>query len=348
MYFLGGKRLAGKSKRNLVVTAAIILVVAIVLSSFIYINSQKPYAGKIESISVAYSPFESLTLFWVAQEKGYFTQNGLSVTSNKYATGSAALDGVLNSEDDVVIGASEFPFTASILNSNRISTIASISKSEFIYLVGRVDRGIHEISDLKGKTIGVAFGTIAQFYLGRFLDLNSLNLQDVTLVNLKTSSEWVDAVVNGSVDAVATAQPSANLAEAGLGTNAVVWSIQSNQPLYAEVIASDDWITSHPELVIRFLKSLLQAENFIINYPTEAKTIVKNQLNLTDAYTATVWSQNQFSLSLDQSLLLAMQDEAQWLIRNNLTNATTVPNFINNVYVDGLKSVKPSTVNIIG
>ena len=61
-----------------------------------------------------------------------------------------------------------------------------------------------------------------------------------------------------------------------------------------------------------------------------------------------VWSQNQFSLSLDQSLILAMQDEAQWLISNNLTNATTVPNFINYVYRDGLKSVKPGAVNIIG
>ncbi len=50
------------------------------------------------------------------------------------------------------------------------STIGSISKSEFTYLVGRVDRGIDEVSDLKGKTVGTTFGTIAHFYLGRFLD----------------------------------------------------------------------------------------------------------------------------------------------------------------------------------
>ncbi len=60
------------------------------------------------------------------------------------------------------------------------------------------------------------------------------------------------------------------------------------------------------------------------------------------------WSENQFSLSLDQSLLLAMQDEAQWLISNHLTNATKVPDFINYVYEDGLKTEKPSAVNIIG
>jgi NitT/TauT family transport system substrate-binding protein len=335
-------------KRNLIVLAAVILVVAIVLSSFVYLNLQKPYTGKMESISVAYSPFESLALFWVAQEQGYFTQNGLNVTSTKYATGTAALNGVLNGEDDIVVGTSEFPFTASILNDNKISTIASISKSEFIYLIGRGDRGIHEISDLKGKTIGVAFGTIAQFYLGRFLDLNNLSLQEVTLVNLKTSTEWVNAVVNGSVDAVATAQPSAELAKNGLGDNAVVWSIQSNQPLYAQAIAATDWIMNHPELVTRFIRSLSQAENFVINHPAGTKAILKNQLNLTDAYMVKAWSENDFSLSLDQSLILAMKDEAQWLINNNLTNATTVPNFINYIYEDGLKSVKPGVVNIIG
>jgi ABC-type nitrate/sulfonate/bicarbonate transport system substrate-binding protein len=335
-------------KRNLVVLAAVILIVAIILSSFVYLNSQKPFTGKMESISVAYSPFESLTLFFVAQEQGYFVQNGLNVTSHKYATGSAALNGLVNNEEDIVVGTSEFPFTASILNGNRISTITSISKSEFIYLIGRGDRGIHEVSDLKNKTIGVAFGTIAQFYLGRFLNLNGLNLQDVSLVNLKTSVEWVNAVVNGSVDAVATAQPSANLAEAALGNNRVIWSIQSNQPLYAEVITSNEWIINHPELVNRFLKSLSQAEDFTINHPADEKTIVKNELNLTDAYAATVWRQNQFHLSLDQSLLLAMQDEARWLINNNLSNSTSIPNFVNYVYVDGLKSVRPDSVNIIG
>ena len=71
-------------------------------------------------------------------------------------------------------------------------------------------------------------------------------------------------------------------------------------------------------------------------------------MGLSDVYIDKVWSQNQFSLSLDQSLILAMQDEARWLINNNLTNSFSVPNFLNNIYVDGLKSVKPESVNIIG
>jgi len=336
-----------KKKRNFIVLAVIILVIAIVLSSFVYLNSQKLYAGKIESIDVAYSPFESLTLFWVAENQQFFSQNGLNVTSHRYETGAGALTGVLNGEADIVVGTTEFPLTVRALNQAKIRTIASISKSEFTYLIGRPDRGITKVSDLKDKKIGTTFGTIAHFYLGRFLNLNGLNIQDVTLVDLKTPSEWVDAVVNGSVDAVATAQPYADLAKDGLGYNAVVWSIQSSQPLYAQAIATNDWIAHHPELITKFLKSLLQAEDFTTYHPTEAKAIVKKGMNFSDAYTEKVWSQNQFSLSLDQSLILAMQDESRWLIQNNLTNATEIPSFLNYIYVDGLKSVKPESVNVL-
>jgi ABC-type nitrate/sulfonate/bicarbonate transport system substrate-binding protein len=340
--------MAWLNKRKLTILITAIIVFAIVLSSFVYLNFQNPYSGKTESINVAYSPFESVTLFWVAEEQHFFIQNGINVTSYKYSTGAGALDVVLRGEADIVVGTTEFPFTSRVLNQARISTIGSIAKSDFINLVARADRGINQVSDLKGKTIGTTLGTIAHFYLGRFLELNGLSIQNVTLIDLKTPAEWVDAVVNGSIDAVATAQPYADMAKDGLGGNAIVWSIQSGQPLYAQAIATNEWITNHPELVTRFLKSLSQAEDYIIDHAADAKAIVKNQLSLSDAYVDKVWSQNKFSLSLDQSLLLAMQDEAQWLISNNLTNATAVPNFINYVYVDGLKSVKPGTVNIIG
>jgi hypothetical protein len=76
-------------------------------------------------------------------------------------------------------------------------------------------------------------------------------------------------------------------------------------------------------------------------------TIVAKTLNFSAEYLQTVWSDYQFSVSLDQSQLLAMEDEARWLINNNLTDATDLPNFLNFVYLDGLETVKPNSVNII-
>lgn len=336
-----------KRKRNLIAIAVVILVLAVFLSSFVYLNSQKPYNGKVESITVTYAPFESISLFWIAENQQFFIQNGLEITSHKHDTGAIALNEVLNGEADIAIGANEFPLVIRALNQEKIRTIGSISKSDFIYLVGRADRGIESASDLKGKTIGTTFGTIAHFFLGRFLNLNNINYNNVTLVDLKTPAEWVNAVVNGSVDAVATAQPYADLAKEGLGDNAVVWSVQSNQPMYTQAISTVEWITEHANLAQRFLKSLVQAEVFAINFPSEAKAIVRKQMNFTDAYTETVWNRNQFYLSLDQSLVLAMEGEARWLIDNHLTNQTAVPDFVNCIYFDGLNSVKPESVNVI-
>jgi ABC-type nitrate/sulfonate/bicarbonate transport system substrate-binding protein len=335
-----------KLKRFAILVTTIVLVVVITSVSFFYLNSTQN-AGKLESIDVAYSPFESLALFWVAQEQGFFTQNALNVTVHKYDSGAGALGGVINGEADIAVGTAEFPLVTRALNHESVQTMGSISKSNFVYLITRADRGISNISDLKGKTVGTTFGTIAHYYLGRFLVLNGLSIEDVTLVNLRTPLEWVNSVVNGSIDAVATAQPYVNSAKDDLGDNAVVWSINSNQPQYTQAIATNEWIADNPQLCSRFLRSLYQAEDFLVNHPAEAKLIVKQQMNFSDTYIETVWTQNQYSLSLDQSLILAMENEARWLINNHLTNQTVVPDFLEYVYLEGLNSVRPQSVRIM-
>lgn len=43
----------------------------------------------------------------------------------------------------------------------------------------------------------------------------------------------------------------------------------------------------------------------------------------------------------------AIEDEARWMIKNKLTNQKQIPGFMNYIYVDGLRAVKPEAVNII-
>jgi NitT/TauT family transport system substrate-binding protein len=137
---------------------------------------------------------------------------------------------------------------------------------------------------------------------------------------------------------VVTAQPDANTVKERLGDNAFFWPAQSGQFLHGLIISTQDWESQHPELVQRFLKALLQAEEYAQGNPDKAKTVVQKGLNLNAGYMETVWSQNQFVLSLDQSLILAMEDEARWMISNNLT--TEKPNLTSwIIYADSLKSV---------
>jgi NitT/TauT family transport system substrate-binding protein len=331
-----------------IIFAIIVVVIAVLGAAFVlWLRAPKGYSGKIEPITIGYPPFESVTLYCIAEDQHFFSRNSLNVTSRKYDTGVASLGGILNGEVDIGVGIAEFPLVGKALQKERIRIIGNINKGEFIYLVGRKDRGIEKVSDLKGKRVGTTLRTVAHFHLGRFLNLHGMDIQDITLVDVKTPEEWVNAIVNGDIDAIATAQPYVNSIKERLGANAVVWSAQSSQPLYGLIISTDEWITKHPELVSRFLKSLAQAEEYAFRNPAEAKAIVQKRLNLDAAYMETVWSQNQFSLLLDQALILTMEDEARWMIENNLTREKQVPDFMNYIYLDGLKAVKPEAVNII-
>jgi ABC-type nitrate/sulfonate/bicarbonate transport system substrate-binding protein len=202
--------------------------------------SKGEYSGKMESITVGYSPFESTALLWIAEDRRFFSRNGLNVILRKYDTGVGSLDGMLNGEADIAAGTTEFPVVGRALQKSKIRIIGSIDKSEFVYLVGRKDRVIVKIFDLKGKRVGTTLRTIAEFHLGRFLELHGMNMQDITLVDVETPAEWVNAVVNGDIDAIATAQPYAGLARARLGANAVYWPAQSSQPQYALLSSTDE------------------------------------------------------------------------------------------------------------
>lgn len=304
-------------------------------------------SGTAEPITIGYAPFESIALLCIAEDQHFFSQNGLNATLRKYDTGVGALDGMLKGEADIAVGTNEFPLVGRAFQKERVRTIGTVAKSEFIYIIGRKDKEIENVTDLKGKRVGTTFRTIAHFYLGRFLELHGMNLQDITLIDVKTPAEWVNAVADGDIDAIATAQPYADAARDRLGDNAVVWSAQSSQPLYTQVISTEEWIQQNPEPIARFLKSLAQAEEYVNTHPAESKVIVQKRLNLDAKYMDTVWQQNQFSLSLDLSLILAMEDEARWMIKNNLTTGRQVPNFLDYIHEDDLKAIKPESVNII-
>jgi ABC-type nitrate/sulfonate/bicarbonate transport system substrate-binding protein len=333
-------------KQVLTVVVVVILVIAITLSSFFYLNSQKPYKGKVEAVTLGIYPSEYSSLIYIANDQGYFSDNGIKLILKNFTSGASAVKGMLNGEVDITT-ASEFVVANNAMQNEGIFALGTVSKYLNLYLVARTDLGIHSISELVGKKIGVALGSANQFYLGRFLDLNGIKPNQVTIVNVN----FVDTpneLANGTIDAAITFQPYINQIQNLLGDKIVIWPAQADQFGYFEATCTQNWAISNPDLAARFLKSIIQAENFNIIHRDQAIAIVARDLNYTNSYLESVWPNYQYTVTLDQSFIVLMQDEARWLISNNLTNTTTTPNFTNFVYPDGLKSVKPDAVNIIG
>jgi ABC-type nitrate/sulfonate/bicarbonate transport system substrate-binding protein len=257
----------------------------------------------------------------------------------------AATNGLLNGEVDMSTAA-EFVLVGKALAKSGIKTLCSIDKFQQIYIVGNKDHGVNTLSDLQGKRVGLSLKTASEFYFGRFLQLNGLTLAAVTLVNI-SPSETVSAFANGTVDAVVTWQPNINSLQETVGNNTILWGAQSGQVAYCLALSTNEWIIDHPKVANRFLKSLLQAEDYLVGNIEQAKSRIQSILGYDQGYVNKIWSDHQFSLSLDQSLILALEDESRWEIGNQLASTTVVPNFLEYIYLDGLSVVRPESVTII-
>jgi ABC-type nitrate/sulfonate/bicarbonate transport system substrate-binding protein len=253
---------------------------------------------------------------------------------------------LLKGEVDLA-GASEYAVVVKAFKKENISIIVSGDEVQANYLIGRKDRGIEKFSDIRGKKIGIPLGTNVEFYLGRFLNLHGIDPRDVTTVDVRPP-RFVNATLNGDVDAIICWQPYVNKIKDRLGNGTVVWPAQSSQLTYGVIVCKNDLVAQHPDLISRFLKSLDLAAEYTIDHPEDAKAIVQRRLNFSDEYMAAVWPENHFSLSLDQSLVTAMEDESRCMINNNLTDEKAVPDFRNYIYTKGLEEVMPESVSIIG
>jgi NitT/TauT family transport system substrate-binding protein len=322
-----------------------VAAIALVTSVMFFTGPPAPGPGKADEVVIGGPVSDTATLVFTAEDRGYFAANGLNVTLVEYPTGAAAIDALRVGKIDIA-GSSEYPVVVNAFGQRDISIIGSFSRSYNEYLVVRADR-IRNASDLRGRRVALPLHTMPEFYLGRFLELHGLMAGEVSLVN-SVPAEAVAAMENGSIDAAVAWEPFVSRMS-GTGTGTIErWKVQSGQAQYSVLTCRNDWIRGHPDLVRRVLGSLGQAEEHTVLDPADTKSVLKGRYGYDDAYVDAIWPDHQFTLSLDQSLVTAMEDEARWMIATRLTNATAVPDFRGSLYTGGMEAVRPGSVNIIG
>jgi ABC-type nitrate/sulfonate/bicarbonate transport system substrate-binding protein len=294
--------------------------------------------ARLELVNLGHTEGEVASSLFIADELGLFAANGLNVALHSYPNGLASYNAMLQGKEDISVP-SEYVIVDGVLRHDKVHAISIIVKTDFVSIIGMKDHGVGNVSDLAGKRIGLMRGTIADYYLGRFLELHGVNINSVTLVNLVSPTQGVDDVLNGALDAVVITSPYTDSIRNSLNANAIEWSVQGNQLHNGILTAKDEWLYQHSDPIVRLLKGVDQADKYIIEHPHEAKAIIQTRLNLNSDEVDKIWLRNSFSLSLDQSLITAMQDEAQWIIKNGLMAEKEVPNFYSYIYEDALKSL---------
>lgn len=326
-----------------------ILAIVLILS-FLAISGcakEEKYTGQVEKITLGMELSPLSALLWVAENKSYFQENGIEITMKKFDSGRSAFVSMLNEGGLDMVTVSQTPVMFNSFDRSDFAITANMAFSyNDLFVLARRDHGITKLEDLHGKKIGVHKGSTGQYFLDLFLIVNNMQLSDVEEVDI-TTGKLVPSLIEGTIDAISTWNPHISNAQKELGDNSI---IMPSEKIYREdwyFVSNQQFIQNHPEAITRFLKAIKQAEKFTENNKDEAIAIVSGRLGVEKDFISSIWNDYQFRLFLDQTVIQLIESEARWAIKNNLTNATKVPNYLDYIYLDALEAVKPEAITII-
>ena len=302
--------------------------------------------GSPEKLTIAVVQSLYPALIFIAQSNNYFRDEELDVIVQLHQSGPSALDALIEGKAELASTA-ETPVMFKITGGDRLTILAQTFASDReLALVARKGQGVIAPADLKGKKIAVTPNTVGEYFLSTYLAVNSIAPDKVEIVKLPPV-ELVEALLAGKVDAAASWNPWAKKMQIELGDRGISFPLTPPSVLLAVLSSRPDLPSQRPGTVKGFLRALIKAETFAKEKPQESIKIVADAIGMEAGQVRDTWRSEDFSVSLDQSLLINMENEARWAINNRLTPADTVPNFLNYLNLDGLIAVKPTAVTII-
>ncbi len=171
--------------------------------------------------------------------------------------------------------------------------------------------------DLKGKRVAVTRGSSTEFFLYNYLIFNRIPAGSVQIV-YQTPSEMVKAMADGTIDAALCWPPHTTEMGKQLGANGAHWPAQSGQDYYFVLFAKEGFLKKQPKTIERFLAALSDAEGLYLEIPGPGTDYRAQQVQDRCESFLSTWSRSRFQLQLTQDLLVLMEREAKWAMRNNL------------------------------
>jgi NitT/TauT family transport system substrate-binding protein len=319
-------------------------IAVLALSITAYFGSP-PAVPTPTKLTVAVTRAPDSALVYIADNLGYFRDEGLDVTLQPHEFGKVALDSMLEDKADLATVA-ETPIMLALMRGKPLAVIAGIFSSDRnMGIVARRDSGITSPRDLVGKQIGAAPGTNGDYFRYAFLTAHGVPMNAVKAVSLRPI-EMADALDARQVDAVAVWNPFLLLSERKLGSKGMTFFGESIYTYTFNLAGTKRVVTDEQQAVGAFLRALKKAERYARQNPDQSLEIVANATQFDRDMLKELWGGFSFKVSLDQTLLVGMENQAKWAIGEKLVERQTLPNFLDSIYFGGLEAVSPETVTM--
>lgn len=190
--------------RRRILTAALGGIVAAMLP--LAVGAQAPEKPKLTIAVGGKAAFYYLPLT-IAEQRGYFKEEGLDVEIVDFAGGSAALRAVVGGSADVVSGAYEHTINLQA-NKQYFKAFVLQGRAPAISLGVSTKAKYQSPADLKGMKIGVsAPGSSTNMMVTYFLTKHGMKASDVSFIGVGTGNAALASIRSGQIDALSNVDP---------------------------------------------------------------------------------------------------------------------------------------------
>ncbi|MDO5700293.1 MAG: ABC transporter substrate-binding protein [Bowdeniella nasicola] len=220
------------------------------------------------TVGLTYIPDIQFAPFYLADARGYFADEGLSVNLRHHGAGES-LFGALIAGDEHVVNAGADEMLQARSQGLGVTAFGLMYQDYPVVLIAREESGITDLADLKGATIGVP-GPFGEnwFALLALLESAGLSQDDVTIENIGFTLQT--AMMSAKVDAVMGFSNNDVVALQTAGLKVRTFPVRDN-PLKSIALGARDTFVEHEgETLVKLRRALARAMRDIIEDPDDA------------------------------------------------------------------------------
>ncbi len=265
-------------------------------------------APSLGELTIETAPMPVTACFYLADLRGYFRAEGVTVTLKSHPTGKQAVQAMLD-HGSTVATCAYTPFVRAFAQGSPVTVLARFGDTgQTIRILGRRDRGLTpRLDSLIGRRLGCARGTNSEYVLSTALLLENMRPDQLTIVDLP-SEDLPRQLTAGTIDAIVLWDPFATRIQQQMGSDCVEMRISDFYRAMWLLVGNSTRRNEPQERAV--LRALIRASDDLSTDPQRWLAPLAQHMGITRDELQREFACTRFRVSLDQALLLNL--EAQW------------------------------------
>jgi ABC-type nitrate/sulfonate/bicarbonate transport system substrate-binding protein len=266
---------------------------------------------------------------YLLKGQDFWSKYGLTVEHTLFSSGGENNQALISGAIDINIGSDSKSVALFNAMPGEVVIIAASQRGDRYSTMVKTGSGITSWYDMKGQTVGIRLGTGAEQVVRRYLDtVDDLSWEDFNWVDLKVE-DMAAALADGSIASFTAWEPTPAIAEA-TGDAQVMMSYGQYALTPVLIHTTKAYAETHHDELVAFLKGQLDKVDMIQNNPDEAARIAAEAASASGsevdpAVFKTIFERVNFSLDVDDEVVAALNDTAQFL--KDQGTIDTIPEF---------------------